>query len=117
MTLTREEYDFCAQPIVEESLRKARARYNKPLGRVAVQRLMDIYRRVSGQQPPRATSCGRCELDIKARVAQWYFADKEAYESKAPSKAVQNAELVAEMAKEGENKPAKRTRKKKEAEV
>ena len=116
MTLTKDEFDFCAQPIVEESLRKARARYNKPLGRVAVQRLMDIYRRVSGQQPPRATSCGRCELDIKARVAQWYFADKEAYESKAPSKAVQNAELVAEMAKEGEKKPAKRTRKKKEAE-
>ena len=109
MILTKEEFDFCAQ--IEEHLRKARARYNKPLSRVALAQLMDIYKRVTHQTPPRANSCGTCELELKGKVAQWYFTDKEAYAAyEGPSVAVQNAEKVAKEA-------ARRTQRKKEGKV
>lgn len=127
MKLTKEEFDFCAQPAVEKNLSKARAKMNYPIGRVAVEKLCDIYRRVGGVEPPKASSCSRCELKVKAKVAEWYFADKEEKARKAAARAakeaekeaqkgvaVQAAEQVAQMAE----KPRKRaTTKKKEAEV
>ena len=108
MKLTQEEFDFCAQPVVEQSLMAARARYNRPLGRTAVQRLMGIYRRVGGVEPPRATNCGGCEIKVKAKVAEWYLADKE--EKAQKGKAVVAAEEVARLADEA---PKKKTTKKK----
>lgn len=116
MKLTQEEFDFCAQPAVEKNLLRARAKCNYPIGRVAVEKLQDIYRRVGGVEPPKAATCSRCELKVKEKVAEWYFADKEEKEAEIQAqkgKAVQAAELVAEMAKT----PRKKATTKKKAEV
>jgi hypothetical protein len=111
MKLNDTDYELLAS--IETSLQKAKAGTNRPVPRAVVLQLKEMYKRVTGFNPPPADSCGHCELEIKKRLGAIYFADKAEREG-TEGKAVKAAAEVARMA---EKKAGKAASRKKEAEV
>jgi hypothetical protein len=108
MKLNDTDYELLAS--IETSLQKAKAGNNRPVPRAVILRLKEMYKRVTGFNPPPADSCGHCELELKQRLGAIYFADKAEREG-TEGKAVKAA---AEVAKEAEKIIARKTRKAKE---
>jgi hypothetical protein len=111
MKLNDTDYELLAS--IETSLQKAKAGNNRPVPRAVILRLKEMYKRVTGFNPPPADSCGHCELELKQRLGAIYFADKAEREG-TEGKAVKAAAEVARMA---EKKASKAASRKKEAEV
>lgn len=105
MKLNDTDYELLAS--IETSLQKAKAGNNRPVPRAVIQRLKEMYKRVTGFNPPPADSCGHCELELKQRLGAIYFADKAEREG-TEGKAVKAAAEVARMAEKKAGKAASR---------
>lgn len=105
MKLNDTDYELLAS--IETSLQKAKAGNNRPVPRAVILRLKEMYKRVTGFNPPPADSCGHCELELKQRLGAIYFADKAEREG-TEGKAVKAAAEVARMAEKKAGKAASR---------
>ncbi|WP_418981689.1 hypothetical protein [Alistipes sp.] len=75
MRLTQEEFAIAAR--WETNMQTAiRSRYLRNVGRTALERLVSIYERISGERRHINPNCAACVAELLQRLGAVYFADK-----------------------------------------
>ena len=69
--------EMAEMAVYEFELQAAMADYLRSAGRIGLEAMKKIYKRVTGDDYTRTDSCGHCQLTLQKFVARWYFETKE----------------------------------------